>query len=355
MALRYKGAFVPVEYEDELVPNSLIVTMEDALFHGALGEIDMGASAFEIDKTAYFEKYMQDMEYADKEYFERYVQHVYQYTLNGSQYYLEVMDSGGTARFVDISIYKEVEGAVVSVDNLLSLDMDAKVIEYEGKLYFIEKFYNYYSKFVDTVYIYPLVSDELKSYVRISLEPVRYEWKTFYQNKDSRYCDVVSDYAASIREELMDKSPIDDDIEIFMGDESENFDKERFLRLKSIGAYMPCYEIDFNNDGEKEYITKHHWFPSNSTHLYLITNFYQFTDERLREINYGLENDTGTLIQQWFHQLDGKVFTFKLYLGTGYNYFLNVSLIEGTEVTQIRTDIIAPKCRFSVTTQTKEK
>ena len=343
-----QGEFMPVNHEDPLVPNSLITKMEDALFHGTLNEIDMGSSLLEIDKNVYFEKYLQGMEYADKEYFDRYNQHVYQYSLNGSQYFLEVMDSGGSARFVDITIYKEEEGMAVLADYIISLDLDAKVIEYEGKLFFIEKSYNYYSKFVDTVYIYPLVSDKLKNYVVISLDPGSYEWKTFYQNQDSRYADQVSDYVAGIREELMKKSQIDDSIDVFIGDESRDVDNDRFLQLKSIGAYVPCYEIDFDNDGEMEYSTKHHWYPSNYTHMYLITNFYKFTDERLCEIGCGGDNDTGTLIQQWFHELDGKIFTFKLYLGTGYNYFLNVSLIEGTEVTQVQTDMIAPKSEFSV-------
>lgn len=350
-----QGEFVPVDHEDEKVPNSLIAAMEDALFHRTLDEIDMGSSALEVDKNAYFETYLQGMEHADKEYFDRYVQHVYEYSLDGSRYFLEVADSGGSARFVDVSIYKEEEGSVVLTDTLMSLDLDAKVISYEGKLYFIEKSYNYYSKFVDTVYIYPLESDEFKSYVSIRLDPVRYEWKTYYQDQDSRYADQVSDYVAGIREELMGKSQIDDSIDVFIGDESRDVDNNRFLRLKSVGAYVPCYEIDFDNDGEMEYAAKHHWYPSNYTHMYLITNFYKFTDERLCEIGCGVDNDTGTLIQQWFHELDGKIFTFKLYLGTGYNYFLNVSLIEGTEVTQVQTYIIAPKSEFLVSSNEHER
>lgn len=350
-----QGAFVPVDHEDASVPNGLITAMEDALFHKTLSETDMGASSFETDKAAYFDKYLKNMEYADKDYFDRYVQHVYQYSLDGSRYFLEVMDSGGSARFVDITIYKEEDGALTAVDSLMSLDMDAKVIEYGGKLFFIEKSYNYYSKFVDSVSIYPLVSDKLKNYVTIALAPVTYEWRTFYQNPNNAYENAVSDYLSGIREDLMKKSPISDDIEIYIGDESERFDHDRYLRLKSIGGRSTYYEIDFDNDGEMEYFSKHFWFPSNSTHLYLITNFYKFSDQRLNEISCGLDNNAGTLVQQWFHEIDGKVFTFKLYLGPGYLYFLNVSLIEGNEVTQVRTDIIAPKSEFRINSRVLEQ
>lgn len=349
---KVQGAFVPVNHEDKLVPNSLIIEMEDRLFHGALDENYLRASSFEIDKTAYFEKYVQGTEeierYTDRERFDRYAQHIYQYSLNGSQYFLEVVDSGGSARFVNISLYKEEEGVTVLTDTLVSLDLNAKVIEFNGKLYFIEKSYNFYSKFVDTVIIYPLISDKLKNNVVITLVPGRYEWKTFYQNQNSLYNRVVTDYVSGIREDLMEKSPISDGIVTFMGEESDNISNDQLLRLKSIGAHFPCYEIDFNNDGENEYFSKYYWFPSNYTCLCLITNFYKFSDERLNELNASSKDTEGTLIQQWFHKLDGKVFTFKLYLGTGYNYFLNVSLIEGTKITQVQTYIIAPKSQFSV-------
>lgn len=275
---------------------------------------------------------------------------VYNYRLNHDNYYLTVADSGGSARFVNIEIFKETDGSLTFVDSLISLDMGAKVIEYGGYPYLVEEFYNYYSKYRDTILISKLVSDEIENCVSVVLEPVSFEWKKIFDNQ-SVYPNKLESYVNEIKEELMKKSPINDNIEIFIGDENSIINQDKLLRLQSVAGDYNYYEIDFDNDGEKEYFSKHFWYPSNYTTLYLINNFYKFADSRIVEINNGFYNDKGTLIQLWFKEIDGKVFTFSLYLGNGYNYFLNVSLIEGIYITQAQTYLIAPKLEFDISCQ----
>ena len=82
--------------------------------------------------------------------------------------------------------------------------------------------------------------------------------------------------------------------------------------------------------------------------LSLLSDFYKFTDKRLISINGGFNRDDSMLIQLWFKEIDGKMFTFRLFLKDGYNYYLNVSLVENTNVTQVQSYIIVPKCEFNI-------
>ena len=56
----------------------------------------------------------------------------------------------------------------------------------------------------------------------------------------------------------------------------------------------------------------------------------------------------GLLVQLWFKEIEGKIYTFRLLLNNGYNYVLNVSLIEGIGITQVQSYIIVPKKEFQI-------
>jgi hypothetical protein len=149
----------------------------------------------------------------------------------------------------------------------------------------------------------------------------------------------------------MEKSPIDDTIQVYLGDETSQFGKDKQLRLKSVEGDYDYYEIDFNNDGGPEYIEKHHWFTSNYEHLCFTNNLYKFTEERTISISDDFERDDGTLVQLWFKEIEGKVFTFRLFLRDGHNYYLNVTLVENTKVTQVQSYLIVPKSEFDISTK----
>ena len=109
---------------------------------------------------------------------------------------------------------------------------------------------------------------------------------------------------------------------------------------------------DVNNDGAPEYIDKHYWFPSNYTKLYLINSTYKFTDTRIVTIDTPFDQQIGQqslmLVQLWFKKFGNKNYTFRLFLVGGYNYLLNVSLVEDTNVTQIQSYIAVPQNKFIV-------
>ncbi len=55
------------------------------------------------------------------------------------------------------------------------------------------------------------------------------------------------------------------------------------------------------------------------------------------------------LVQMWFKEMEGKVYTFCLYHVSDYNYMLNVVRLEGNEVNRIRTDILSTRRHFVLT------
>lgn len=62
----------------------------------------------------------------------------------------------------------------------------------------------------------------------------------------------------------------------------------------------------------------------------------------------GFDMEGGLLVQLWFKEIEGKIYTFRLLLNNGYNYVLNVSLIEGIGITQVQSYIIVPKKEFQI-------
>ena len=49
------------------------------------------------------------------------------------------------------------------------------------------------------------------------------------------------------------------------------------------------------------------------------------------------------LLQMWFKEFNGKVYTFQLYAMDDFSYMLNVFLVERGRITPVRVDYILPK------------
>lgn len=353
LAAKVQGDFAAVNYKGKNIPNSLIVLLEKALYNNSFDKLNLNSASFKINRDDFHVKFGQYTDYDSKKDFDRYVSHIYKYNIDKNTYYLLVADSGGTARFVYINIYKESDGKLKVLNDWVSLDLNARVIKYNNDLYFIERSYNYYSKYTDTIFICRLVPDKIKDFVAIELKPNKFEWEEVFNNHQP-YKKSITSYVASIKDDLMAKSPIDDNIQVYFGDEKNKFDHDKNLRLKSVGGDHDYYEIDFNNDGEPEYFERHFWVPSNYTTLSLLNNFYKFTDKRTISINGDFSRENSNLIQLWFKEIEGKVFTFRLFLNDGYNYFLSVSLVEDTNITQVQSYLIVPKNEFNISTQERE-
>lgn len=349
LSTKVQGDFVAVDYKHKDIPNSLIILAEKALFNEKIDQLNMGTASFEISVDSFYDKYGQYTWYDSKKKFESYISHIYKYKLGNNTFYIAVSDDGGTSKLVTIDLYKELDGKLTILNEWLSLDKNARVIKYQGDLYFIESSYNYYSKYTDTINIYRLFPDKIKDYVSITLKPKKFEWEEVFNNHQS-YEKKISSYLDNMKDDLMAKSTIDDNIQVYFGDEEIYYDDDKKLRLKSVrDGYDDdvYYKIDFNNDGEFEYFEREYWFPSNSTTLNLIYNFYKFTDKRIIEVSSDFDTNS-MLIQLWFKKIEGKVFAFRLFLNEEYNYFLNVSLVDNKNITQVQSYLIVPKKEFNI-------
>lgn len=101
---------------------------------------------------------------------------------------------------------------------------------------------------------------------------------------------------------------------------------------------------------------KSNLIPSNTYMTWLLRAKFYLRDEQgeLIELENLELNESGvaselTLVKLWFHEIDGKIYTFRLYHVCDYNYVLQTMLIQGEELTPIRCDLILPQRTFVLT------
>ena len=339
-----------------IVPDGLVLLAEKALFTRDWSSLDALAAPLELmDHEAVYEAWFASMEdsWMDLDYFKQYICHIYQYSIEDSQFLLLVADSGGSARFVDISCYRLVENELEYLDQVGTLDMNARVVPYENGFYLVDTSYNYYSKYNDTIYLYPLTWEGISEQaLKVTLLPEDYIWTKGYQGNASTL-EQINNYVESIQKELMETSPINDDIIVYTGCEEPVTDP---VKLQRLSDGYDWYMVDYDNDGMPEYQSKHHWFPSNYTTLYLITEEYRLENITLKlqetwepECPYRYyPNYEYELIQRWYQEFDGQIYTFQLFLTEGYNYYMNVSLWEKEHISWIASYYITPRCELRV-------
>ncbi|MBD5551056.1 MAG: hypothetical protein HDQ96_07765 [Lachnospiraceae bacterium] len=344
-----------------IVPEGLVLLAEKALFTRDWSALDTLAAPLELtDHEAVYETWFAPMESSqtDPNYqtgldiFRKYMCHIYQYSIGESRFFLLVQDSGGTARYVNISCYRLVENEREYLGYVGSLDMNARVVPYENGFYLVDTCYNYYSKYNDTIYLYPLTIEGISEQaLKVTLLPEDYIWAKGYQSNASTL-EQINNYVESIQKELMEASPISDDIIVYTGCEELVTDPVKFQRL-SVDYYWDWYMVDYDNDGVPEYQIRHHWFPSNSTTLYLITEECRLENTTLKllenwEPECPYSNYEYTLIQRWYQEFDNQIYTFQLFLTEGYNYYMNVSLWEEDHISWIASYYITPQCELKV-------
>ena len=79
----------------------------------------------------------------------------------------------------------------------------------------------------------------------------------------------------------------------------------------------------------------------------IMENLMLFFMKWTAEISNPFYGEPYGLLQLWFKEFQGKVFTFRLFFSLDH-YVLNVSLIEGSHVSQVQTWMIAPSYQVTV-------
>lgn len=135
---------------------------------------------------------------------------------------------------------------------------------------------------------------------------------------------------------------------VFYGDEEED------IHFPLSDEYNQYYKIDFANMGIPIYMIKSVFESSDyrsTQHLnakFYINDYQDDSPIELENLELGSSPNDIQLEQMWFKRIDGKVLTLRIYHTSDYNYVLNVVLIEGDKVTQLRTDIFSPQRKFKM-------
>ncbi len=147
-----------------------------------------------------------------------------------------------------------------------------------------------------------------------------------------------------------------EEAEVFYGDEEE---AEGFIVPANEELYFSneYYMIDFANMGVPVYMRKSSFIPSSYRDIWhLRSSFYlqnpeddSITELDKLEIGYSATGmGKPALVQMWFKEIKGQIYTCCLYHVSDYNYVLNIFLLEGEKITRIRTDMICPKRHFNI-------
>lgn len=334
--------------EEQLVPRGLVELAKEALFTRDWSAFAGLAEPFELT----------DQESVLKDWFPNalenmgYINRIYQYTIGEETYLLLMEDSGGTARFMSNNCYRLMPEGPEYLGDQMNTYWNDYVVFYEGNFYLVDSNYNFYSKYVDTIYIHPLTAEGIsEDATEVSLEPAAYVFTGGYRS-DSPVLKQIDCYVEEIQEELMVASPINDDIRAFAGCEEAVTDP---VLLQRLPWGYDWYVVDCDNNGRLEYLSKHYWYPSNNTTLGLLTEQY-WLDQATVELYESWEPENPYVrryynpIQLWYQEFEEKIYTFQLFLTEGYNYYLNVSLVEESQVSWIASYYVTPRCEWRIVT-----
>lgn len=288
---------------------------------------------------------------------------------NGREELVLFFESDATGGFADIDIWQMRDDQ--TAEQIYSFPMmrgAAKLLDYDGTYYFVTRSYNFYTRENEGLYILTADADNALQLYSLNLENKenRKLWIETYHNEemDPRLKQTLTDYIESKKREVEEKTVPNDDYELIDGNAETHYQESEIsfpLDAFSVDSYDEpfCRIVDFDNDGNVECVSKTIWQPSSlSTTLCLIIDFYKEYDSYLHETwvrfpcfidsasadtysdpyRFGTVVDSDemfdtTPVQLWFEEFDQKVYTFYLKrVGTGSDYLLEVSLIEGKQL-----------------------
>lgn len=268
--------------------------------------------------------------------------------------YIFVYTSGGSNGAIRVVLTKLINNEFITICEFETQNSGfGTVIQYEENFYYIFLQYNYNLKNYDGIRVHKLGLNADTENILIQYLPEKYIWKNIY-NTPTSFEDSLTDYIESIKEVITSDEYLENgsanEILVYYGEEIEDAD---FVLTDDYNQY---YKTDFTNIGLPIYIRKSNHIPSDyRSTWYLKAKFYIYdleTNSAMELDNLEINNysPSGTkLVQMWFKEIEQKVFTFRVYHISDYNYMLDVILLEGDKITEIRTDIFSPYRIFKLT------
>lgn len=233
------------------------------------------------------------------------------------------------------------------------------VIQYEDGFYFMMDNTNINMQEWDEVIVCRLSYDSPRDSMRIRYCPGGYVWKECPLDTDD------SDIQPLIEDGYMDKVMQDfssgkylyegsreDGAEIYYGDEALAFE------WVSEGETYKVYEMDIANCSLPVYMCKKMFLPSaygTAARKNLGVDFFYLdpgsrSPQKLEELSIQGGTEWGQekicLVQMWFKEMDGKVYTFRVYNLSNYNYMMSIALVDGNIVSPLKRYFLLPRRKF---------
>lgn len=383
-----KGDFIEVWEKDSMFPQGLVIELENMIYQS----LNRSMEPFkweEKQKSIYFEtmqklgeeKWHPDLEEMKKLFPElndeslelkknyqaheiiggKYCEDLFHIPTSECDNYVFVMYYGGTAGIRYVELKELVNGEFVPISEFATSNAGwGTVIQYEDDFYYIFLENNYNMKIYDGVRVYKLGENMEYENIQIKHLPYAFVRKNLYNTSEGGKLDS---YIEDIWEEITSDKYLDNGTDgsgeyVYFGDEEEV--TEDFIVPENEERYYSntYHQIDFANMGIPIYMRKSNHIPSNYYTTWHLRSFFYLRNPldnsivalQNMEINHYVPDDRyPVLVQMWFKEMDGKVYTFCLYHVSDYNYMLNVVRLEGNQVNRIRTDILSPQRCFVLT------
>lgn len=282
---------------------------------------------------------------------------IYHININpDDDHYVFVFWGGGTKGVHIVCLTKRIGNDFIKINEFQTQNGDGTVIQYNKDFYYVCLQRNDNLKCVDGFKIHKLDVNASNENILIRYLPERYIWENIINRMEIEYADELDNYINRIKKEITSDKYLENgmqtDIDIYIGDEIKDttFDNKETME---IGNHNNNYMIDFTNSGIPVYIQKSNFIPSNGLCWHIRAKFYicdscnqSFLELENMELGDSYFPTNIELVQIWFKKIANKVFTFRIYHISDYNYMLDVSLIEGDKVIQIRNDIFSPQYKF---------
>lgn len=379
-----KGEFVEVQNEESIFPARLISALEKMIYQSIDSSLDkfawediqesiyfetmkeFGAEDFELDLEKMENLFPVMMKNADVEnIYEAYklvsgesnCEMMFHFHMTDNQdNYVFIVDSGGSEGIVNVVLTERIDDEFIVISKFETQNSGyGRVIQFDDQFYYVFLEYNYSLKNYDGVRIYKLRDNTEQENLKIKYLPYNYVWKNIYNASEGVELDA---YLERIKGDITSDEYLEngraEGVSVFYGDEEEADD---FTVPEDEEKYFSneYYRIDFANIGVPVYMRKSNLVPSSYRDIWHLRSVFYIQnpeDDLISELDkleigyYAPAAGEVVLVQMWFKRMGGKVYTCCLYHVSDYNYVLTVFLVEGDQVTQIRTDMICPQRHF---------
>lgn len=226
-------------------------------------------------------------------------------------------------------------------------DEEGRVVRCGDEYYYISRYYTFNGKDCEGISLCRLTDDWEGEILSIRYLPETFVWEKIYTSDESPNVRKKMDvYIEQLKEILLQGNYLGIDgkfkgVDVYSGDE-----------ILHVGHSSAAHPVDLANCDRPVYVWKGH-DPDRANSLQVRFYYVDYrTGDRVELENAGIDGyggDNGMdLIQMWFKEIEGKVYTFRLYYVSGYSYMLNVSLLEKSNVKTVRTYLLSPEKAFIV-------